>query len=196
MGYRLYLSSSLIYPLPIQDLQAKCPWVRCLQGDQQSLDQNTRQIHKGGPPQCVVNTISGPPPKTTQDRTRRIQPNPRPEIKIPDPAGNRTWVAGLEGRGTTDHATATDFIPEIKRNGSIFTWPKLCKILFCNFCHEFFCKLKNNRDIKGIQIYGTSLKLKNGLTNFNEIWSQQYNLLGVDYALYLFSKYLEWIKFN
>ena len=34
-------------------------------------------------------------------------PSPRIEIKIPDPAGNRTRVAGLEGRDTTDHAMAT-----------------------------------------------------------------------------------------
>ena len=36
--------------------------------------------------------------------------NPRTEIKIPDPAGNRTRAAGLEGRDSTDHAMATDLI--------------------------------------------------------------------------------------
>ena len=35
-------------------------------------------------------------------------PNPRIEIKIPDPAGNRTRDAGLEGRDSTVHTTATD----------------------------------------------------------------------------------------
>ena len=35
-------------------------------------------------------------------------PNPRTEIKIPDPAANRTGAGGLEGRDSTDHATATD----------------------------------------------------------------------------------------
>ena len=35
-------------------------------------------------------------------------PNPRTEIKIPDPAGNQTRAAELEGRESTDHATATD----------------------------------------------------------------------------------------
>ena len=35
-------------------------------------------------------------------------PNPRTEIKIPDPTGNRTRVDGLEGRDSTDHAMATD----------------------------------------------------------------------------------------
>ena len=36
-------------------------------------------------------------------------PNPRIGLKIPDPAGNRTRAAGLEGRDSTDHATATDY---------------------------------------------------------------------------------------
>ena len=33
--------------------------------------------------------------------------NPRIKIKISDPAGNRTQAAGLEGRDSTDHASAT-----------------------------------------------------------------------------------------
>ena len=33
-------------------------------------------------------------------------PSPRIEIEIPDPAGNRTRAAELEGRDSTDHATA------------------------------------------------------------------------------------------
>ena len=37
-------------------------------------------------------------------------PNPRIGIKIPEPAGNRTRTAGLEGRDSTDHAMATDTI--------------------------------------------------------------------------------------
>ena len=35
-------------------------------------------------------------------------PNLRTEIKIPDPAGNRTRVAGFGGRESTDHATETN----------------------------------------------------------------------------------------
>ena len=62
------------------------------------MDQNTRHIHKGGLPECVVSTMSGPPPETAPDRTQRTHtPNPRTEIKIPDPAG----------RDSTDHAMAT-----------------------------------------------------------------------------------------
>ena len=69
-----------------------------------TLDRYTRE----GLPECVLSTLSGPPPKTTQDRTHT--PNPRIGIKIPDPAGNVTWAAGLEGRDSTDHATATDYL--------------------------------------------------------------------------------------
>ena len=35
-------------------------------------------------------------------------PNPRTENKTPEPTGNRTRAAGLEGRDSTDHATTTD----------------------------------------------------------------------------------------
>ena len=59
--------------------------------------------------ECVVSTMSGPPPKTTQDRTKYTHtPNTRTEIKIADPAANRTRAAGLEGRDSTDHATANN----------------------------------------------------------------------------------------
>ena len=37
-------------------------------------------------------------------------PNPRTEIKILDPIGNRTRTIGLEGRDSTDHAMATNYI--------------------------------------------------------------------------------------
>ena len=37
-------------------------------------------------------------------------PNSRSEIKIPHPAGNRTRAALLEGRDSTDDATATDLL--------------------------------------------------------------------------------------
>ena len=44
---------------------------------------------------------------SAEDNTKDT-PNPRTEIKMPDPAGNRTRAAGLEGRDSTDHAKATD----------------------------------------------------------------------------------------
>ena len=58
----------------------------------------------------MVSTITGPPPKTTQDRTQTKDTHliPGQELKIPGTAGNRTRAAGLEGRDSTDHATATD----------------------------------------------------------------------------------------
>ena len=73
-------------------------WIR-------ALERYTRAVF----PECVVSTISGPPPKKNRTNTDKGHtPNPRTEIKIPDPAGNRTWAAGLEGRDSTDHAPAMD----------------------------------------------------------------------------------------
>ena len=45
---------------------------------------------------------------TGQNTDKGHTPKPRTEIKIPDPAGNRTLAAGLEGRNSTDQATAMD----------------------------------------------------------------------------------------
>ena len=45
---------------------------------------------------------------TGQNTGKGYTPNPRTEIKSPDPAGNLNRAAGLEGRDSTDHATATD----------------------------------------------------------------------------------------
>ena len=47
---------------------------------------------------------------TGQNTDKGHTSNPRIGIKIPDPAGNRTRVAGWEGRDSTDHATPTDSI--------------------------------------------------------------------------------------
>ena len=43
-----------------------------------------------------------------QNTDKEHTPNPMTKIKIPDPAGNQTRSARLEGRDSTDHATATD----------------------------------------------------------------------------------------
>ena len=53
---------------------------------------------------------------TGQNTSRGHTPNPRTEIKIPGSAGNRTRAAGLEGRDSTDHATATDTKSPISEN--------------------------------------------------------------------------------
>ena len=44
---------------------------------------------------------------TGQNTVKGHTPNPRTEIKILDPAGNRTRAAVLEGRDSTHHATST-----------------------------------------------------------------------------------------
>ena len=92
------------------DLHSKCPGSEACRGDQLSLDQNTRQIHKGGPPwMCGQhNGRASAEDNTGQNTDKGHTPNPRTEIKIPDPAVNRTGAAGLKGRDSTDHATATD----------------------------------------------------------------------------------------
>ena len=78
-----------------RDLQAKC-----LYGEQESLDRNTRQIHKAGPPwMCGQHNVrASAEDNTGQSTDKGHKPNPWTEIKIPDPAGNRTRGAGLEGR--------------------------------------------------------------------------------------------------
>ena len=43
------------------------------------------------------------------------------------------------------------------------------------------------RGLRRIQSYGTSLKLKNDLLDFNEIQYQQFSFIGVDYVLHLIS---------
>ena len=79
---------------------SNCIWTR-------TLDRYTRT----GLPECAVSTVSGPPSETAQDRTqdKGHTPNPRTEIKIPHPAGNRTLVAGFEGRDSIEHTTGTDY---------------------------------------------------------------------------------------
>ena len=59
------------------------------------MDQNTRQIGytRAGLPECVVSTMTGPLPKTTQDRiqTKDIHPIPGQKLKFLTPPG---WKAG------------------------------------------------------------------------------------------------------
>ena len=65
---------------------------------------------RAGLPECVLSTMSGPPPKTTQDRTQIKDTHPIPGqiLKFLTPPGNPTRAAELEGRDSTDHATATN----------------------------------------------------------------------------------------
>ena len=45
-----------------------------------------------------------------QNTDKGHTPNPRTEIKIPDPAVNRTRAAELKDRDSTDHTTATGYV--------------------------------------------------------------------------------------
>ena len=78
-------------------------------GEQQTVDQNARQIHKDGSSwmcgQHNVRATAGD--NIGQNKDKWNTPSPRLEIKISDPAGNRTPTAGLKGRDSSDHATAT-----------------------------------------------------------------------------------------
>ena len=71
---------------------------------------NTCYNTRAGLPECAVSKMSGPPPNTTQDRTQTKDTHPIPgqKLKFLSPAGNRTRAAVLEGRDSTDHATARD----------------------------------------------------------------------------------------
>ena len=93
-----------------RNLQHKCPWVRCLYGEQLSMSQNTRQIHTGRPPWMCGHQIvrASAEDSTEQNTDKGHTPNPRIGIKIPDPAGIWTRATGLEGRDFTDQDTATD----------------------------------------------------------------------------------------
>ena len=77
---------------------------------QQTVDKNTRQIHKGGPPlmsgQQNVRIIARD--NTGHNRDNELPFSPRIEIKISEPAGYRTRAAELEGGDYTDHATETE----------------------------------------------------------------------------------------
>ena len=67
-------------------------------------------MHKGGHPSiCGQHNVRASAEDNTEQNTQKGHtPNPRREIKIHDLAWNRTRVIGLEGRDSTDQATATD----------------------------------------------------------------------------------------
>ena len=65
------------------------------------MERKTRQDHIGGPP-----LICGH--QNVRAAARDYTPNPRTEIEVPGPDGNRTRAARLKGRDSIDYATATD----------------------------------------------------------------------------------------
>ena len=72
---------------------------------------------------CIVWSAQCPGLRRRQHRIehKEYTPNLRTEIKIPDPAGNRTRAAGLEGRDSTDHVTVMDRLPSLCMNLWIVT---------------------------------------------------------------------------
>ena len=57
---------------------------------------------------CGQDNVRASAGDTEQNTDKVHTPNPRTEIRIPYPAGNRIRAARLEGRDSTDHATETD----------------------------------------------------------------------------------------
>ena len=84
--------------------------VRCLYGEQQTVDRTLDRYTMADLIERMVSTMTGSPPEIAQDRTQTKghTSSSRIEIKISDLAGNRTWTAGLEGRESIDHDTPTD----------------------------------------------------------------------------------------
>ena len=95
--FHVYLPSSNLGLTPPGTYNPNARGSDACRGEQQFGDQNTWHT-RAGLPECMVSTMSGPPPKTTQDRTHTES---QAEMKIPDPAGNQTRVARLEGRDST-----------------------------------------------------------------------------------------------
>ena len=69
---------------------------------------------RAGLPECSQHNVrASAGDNTGQNTGKGHTSNPRTEIKIPDPSGNRTWATGLEGRDSNDHNTATDIMKSI-----------------------------------------------------------------------------------
>ena len=89
-----------------------------------TLDRYTRAVL----PECVVSTMSGPPPETGQNTDKGHTPNPSIGIIIPDPAGNRTRAAEAEGRDSTDHVTGTKCMEVKLKNVSSCVLPIFARV--------------------------------------------------------------------
>ena len=86
-----------------RDVQPNCLYIRCLQGESQTMNQNTKQMHNG---RASLNLWSAECQgnRQRQHRTELIghTPSVMIEVKISQPVGNRIRTAGLEGRDSTD----------------------------------------------------------------------------------------------
>ena len=63
---------------------------------------------------CGQRNVRASAEDNTGQNTKDTHPIPGQKLKF-DPAGNRTRAVGLEGRDSTDHATATDIILSRRR---------------------------------------------------------------------------------
>ena len=72
------------------------------------MDQNTRQLHKAD--LLDQHNVEESARDNRGENTKDITPSARIGIEILSPTGNRTRAADLEGRDSTDHATAPDHI--------------------------------------------------------------------------------------
>ena len=71
-----------------------------------------------GLPECVVSTMSGPPPKTTQDRTQTndIHPIPGQKLKFLTPPGIEPGLPGWKA-GTLPPMATDDSVSKNVNNG-------------------------------------------------------------------------------
>ena len=110
----IFISSSIVYPLTMYDLHTSG-----LKNQNASGSHASRGTRNYGPEHYTDTQrwaslnlwlAECQDHRQIQRRTKckGYTPNPRTEIKIPDPAWNRTRAAGMEGMDPTDHATATD----------------------------------------------------------------------------------------
>ena len=114
------------------------------------MDQNTKQIHKGGPPECVIGTMSGPlPEKHRTEYKGHTHTQSRIEIKTSVPDGIRIRVVGLEGKDSTDHATATDHHNYSKLYSSVYGRRRSLTVDVYHQCSAqrqvLHCKLRHQR---------------------------------------------------
>ena len=94
-------SSSLIYPPPIQDLHpqgltSQMPVSQMPVGRATVFGPEHQTYTRAGLPECVVSTMSGPPPKTMQDRTQTKDTHPIPgqKLKFLTPPGIEPGMPG------------------------------------------------------------------------------------------------------
>ena len=76
-------------------------------GEQQAVEQNTRQKHKGDLSECLFSTMSGHCQRKHRTKHKGHILGPSIEMKKNWSHGGSTRAAGLEGKDSTDHAMTT-----------------------------------------------------------------------------------------